>query len=403
MSSFVWIDHSEKQRRQVLEAIDLFREKDTRDELGISRVRDAISDALFPGTGALQTRARYFFFVPWMYQQFESKRTPPADLARKVREFEIRLIDILADSPDPTGTIGIQARKSLQRFPSSIYWNGLKVLKIAAGQGSVADYYRNVERSRNAKSAALIDDDGETVQGRRSVWDPNLPKAPASFPDKADFVLTKHEAAYLKERLLTHHPRSLFAFFLNEGVNDSNYDFGWDQPSIDRASAVLRRQVELSRIFSEVMHGAAILYNRALADMEPRRVEVLERCDEMLTAWQELLDDRRTALNGFDAEEFWRMVREFGMVPTTPTRLFVDSWFTIALNRSRRQAVAADTQARELIFARERQTKGALARCDNARVREMWQGVAGLGRLDYRWKNAEVILNDIATGVARHA
>ena len=53
MSSFVWIDHSEKQRRQVPEAIDLFREKDTRDELGISRVRDAISDALFPGTGAL--------------------------------------------------------------------------------------------------------------------------------------------------------------------------------------------------------------------------------------------------------------------------------------------------------------------------------------------------------------
>ena len=33
MSTFTWIDHSEKQRRQILEAIDLFREKDTRDEL----------------------------------------------------------------------------------------------------------------------------------------------------------------------------------------------------------------------------------------------------------------------------------------------------------------------------------------------------------------------------------
>jgi len=59
MSSFVWIDHSEKQRPQVLEAIDLYREKDARDELGISRVRDEISDALFPGTGALQARARH--------------------------------------------------------------------------------------------------------------------------------------------------------------------------------------------------------------------------------------------------------------------------------------------------------------------------------------------------------
>ncbi len=64
MSTFTWIDHSEKQRRQILEAIDLFREKDTRDELGLAGIRDAFSDMLFPGTGSLQTRARYFFFVP---------------------------------------------------------------------------------------------------------------------------------------------------------------------------------------------------------------------------------------------------------------------------------------------------------------------------------------------------
>ena len=74
MSTFTWIDHSEKQRRQILEAIDLFREKDTRDELGIAGIRDTFSDMLFPGTGALQTRARYFLFVPWMYLDFEAKR-----------------------------------------------------------------------------------------------------------------------------------------------------------------------------------------------------------------------------------------------------------------------------------------------------------------------------------------
>ena len=54
MSTFTWIDHSEKQRRQMLEAIDLFREKDTRDELGIAGIRDTFSDMLFLGTGARQ-------------------------------------------------------------------------------------------------------------------------------------------------------------------------------------------------------------------------------------------------------------------------------------------------------------------------------------------------------------
>src|SRR6266550_1525218 len=128
MSTFTWIDHSEKQRRQILEAIDLFREKDTRDELGIAGIRDAFSDMLFPGTGSLQTRARYFFFVPWMYLGFEAARVSSTEVARRSRDVEVKLINTLADSsvPPPPGTIGIYARASLQRFPSSIYWNGLK-------------------------------------------------------------------------------------------------------------------------------------------------------------------------------------------------------------------------------------------------------------------------------------
>src|SRR5205809_804927 len=125
MSTFAWIDHSEKQRRQILEAIDLLREKDTRDERGTARIRDALSDMLFPWTGALQARARYFFFVPWMYLALESARVSSAEVARKGRAFEIALIDRLAESSDPAGTIGILARASLQRIPSSIYWNGL--------------------------------------------------------------------------------------------------------------------------------------------------------------------------------------------------------------------------------------------------------------------------------------
>lgn len=165
MSTFTWIDHSEKQRRQILEAIDLFREKDTRDELGIAGIRDAFSDMLFPGTGALQTRARYFFFVPWMYLDFEAKRVSSAEIARRSRTFEITLIDRLADSADPAGTIGIQARASLQRVPSSIYWNGLKLLQICQFPGSQAEYQRSLDRRAVAAAAARKNDDGEVVGG----------------------------------------------------------------------------------------------------------------------------------------------------------------------------------------------------------------------------------------------
>jgi Family of unknown function (DUF6361) len=74
MSGFVWLDRSERERRKMLDVVDLFGEHDTRDELGIGSVRDAFADMLFPGTSTIMTRARYFLLVPWTYQRLERSR-----------------------------------------------------------------------------------------------------------------------------------------------------------------------------------------------------------------------------------------------------------------------------------------------------------------------------------------
>jgi hypothetical protein len=63
MSEFVWLDYSERERRKMLDIVDLFREHDTRDELGIGSVRDTFADLFFPGTSTIMTRARYFLLV----------------------------------------------------------------------------------------------------------------------------------------------------------------------------------------------------------------------------------------------------------------------------------------------------------------------------------------------------
>jgi len=65
-----WLDFSEAERRKMIEIVTLFNERDTRDELGLAIIRDGFADLFFPGTTTLQTRARYFFFVPWLYRQF---------------------------------------------------------------------------------------------------------------------------------------------------------------------------------------------------------------------------------------------------------------------------------------------------------------------------------------------
>ncbi|MDP8927681.1 MAG: DUF6361 family protein [Actinomycetota bacterium] len=39
MSVFAWLDHSEQERRRMLELVGLFREQGTVDELGIGTIR----------------------------------------------------------------------------------------------------------------------------------------------------------------------------------------------------------------------------------------------------------------------------------------------------------------------------------------------------------------------------
>ena len=104
--TFTWLDGSERQRRQMKDILSQFKEQGTRDELGLSVIRDAFADLLFPGTGALQTRARYFLFVPWMYQEFERKRVPASEIGRRVRQFEVKLIDILIENVAEAGETG---------------------------------------------------------------------------------------------------------------------------------------------------------------------------------------------------------------------------------------------------------------------------------------------------------
>ena len=398
LSTFAWIDHSEKQRRQILEAIDLFREKDTRDELGIAGIRDTFSDTLFPGTGALQTRARYFFLVPWMYLDFEAKRVASAEIARRSRTFEIALIDRLADSVDPAGAIGIQARASLQRVPSSIYWNGLKLLRICLFAGSQAEYQRNLDRRGAVAATARKNDDGEVVGGVARAWHAGLPTAPTEFPAKANFALTVPEARYLKGRVLENHRGSLFAFMLDRDYVEVEAEFAWEHPESQHAPVELRREIEHARCFSEVMNGAAILYNLYLGELEPRRDEVIANCEAMLADWLALMVERRQTLLTWDREDFWELLAERLFVPSAPTRLFVDEWCRRVLSGDPAKLRGVEG-TKELIFDRESLIKGALARCTNRRAREMWRGDAGLRRLDFRWSNARVILRDIAAGL----
>src|ERR687888_252692 len=94
-SSFTWLDYSEHERRKMLDTLELFGERTTRDELGLGGIRDAFADQLFPGTSTIQTRAKYFLFIPWIYLRLERERVAPGDFGQHAKRDELRLIEAL--------------------------------------------------------------------------------------------------------------------------------------------------------------------------------------------------------------------------------------------------------------------------------------------------------------------
>ena len=97
-SLIAWLDASSEDQRRMREIVNLFSERESRDELGIGQVRDALSDSLWPGTSTLFTRARYFLFIPWCFRAAAEARNDIDKAAALADQNERRLIRALIDA-----------------------------------------------------------------------------------------------------------------------------------------------------------------------------------------------------------------------------------------------------------------------------------------------------------------
>ena len=400
-ATLAWLDYSERDRRRALDVVDLLREPSTVDELGLGAVRDAFADLLFPGTSTIQTRARYFLFVPWQYLELERLRVPSRQVVARGRRAEIGLIDALVDSGEREGVIGIQARKTLKRLPSNVYWNGLLAWGIRRFRGSQPLYHQSLD-GFYASPRALVDDDRNPVGGVPPAnWDPNLPGAPGGFPKDATFHLTAAEAGYLRERIILSHRDSLLAFLVDE-CEPSETAFAWEHPQRDRFREPFREQLFHAQLFSEGMHGAQLLYNLMLAEaVENERVErFLRRGDGRLGCPRVASVGSLHRLGPAALLGHRRRRRCPGDTPHTHIHR------RLARPRSgrrRRHDRRGLQDARQLICQREYELKVQRARLQNRQALLLWRGDAGSRQLDYRWGVAQTIVNDILDGLSADA
>jgi hypothetical protein len=395
-SFFGWLDYSERERRRNLDVIDLFREKDTRDELGVGVVRDAFADLLFPGTSTIQTRARYFLFVSWIYRDLERRKVESAQITDRARREETRLIQALMASEDQEGIIGSRAGKHLKRLPSNIYWQGLATWGIRQFGGSQTQYHRYLDSFYRVQKRQRFTDDGEPLDQTLINWHSGLPDSPDKFPKEASFQLSLEEAQYLRERILSEHAHSLLAFLVTFPAALEVADFPWQLSATQQLPKHLREQLAHARYFSEVIHGSALLYNLMLAE-KTRDSARIDFYQDALQNWADTINQNRRELLTWDRQAFWSIIEGTGARIPFPTRGFINRWLDIALEVS--HITFQDRGARQLVSERERSLKRGQARLFNQRALELWRGAAGTAQLNYRWGTVQQIIEDIRQGL----
>lgn len=392
MSSLSWIDFDETERQRARRIMALFEEKETRDELGLGPIRDSIADHLFPGTSTIQTRIRYMLFIPWIYMMVEEIDAKPHQLVEAARSREIRLIDALRSGGEEEGVIGRFAGASLKRLPSSIYWNGLRSWGIRIFPGSQEAYFASLPSLRRHRHRSRSADHSSVTEGfDRALWNAGQLATPRGLLERADFTLTHDEAGFLIDRLVNSHPSSLLTY-LARAPRQIDCEFVWAHPDFSTFTPATVRLVDHAEVFSAVMHGASLLYNLMLAECREHE-DWTERYRSELAQWK--IDEfDQTAIGDWSLDDFWDCIGHDNHRVQYRTQQFVRSWCEVA--REKGGEVAGFEAARDLVREREESLKRSQSRFVNQAVLAKWGGRSGADRLNFRWREANSYIQDLA-------
>ncbi|MFA1677369.1 DUF6361 family protein [Rhizobium mongolense] len=385
MSYLAWIDFDPEERRRAQTLIDLFKQPEARDELGLGTVRDGLADLLFPGTSTIQTRLRYMLFIPWTYCEAQSRKATQAERTNVARDLEFRLSEALLRGGETIGVIGRDAGRDLKRLASSVYWAGLNTLGIRTMMGSQATFLSYGPES-------LKDHD-------LNLWSSSLPKAPENLFEEATFALTLKEADYLRDRIASNAKLSLLNELARTGTPFSQ-DWPWQvsESTISKSNRALLRHAER---FSGVMYGASLLYNLLLALRAAERPNAKKHADAsaLIEHYRSRLDDWKTKLefldlNSWDLDDLFSLIGTTSHSLTKSSRDFIRGWASIARDGARH--LETNSSAIELLRHREHGLKRLKARLLHDAPLERWSGASGDARLDFRWGISRSYLGELA-------
>jgi Family of unknown function (DUF6361) len=371
--------------------LDLLSDKGAVDELGTGMIRDGFGDVFFPGTSTIQTRAKYFFIVPYLMMELEREKHPDYKIfLDELAEREINLIGTLVET-NAEGVIGARARKKLKRKPSSIYWNGLKTFEIFKHNHlSLENYAKAVISLQKNQDAAysLGNEEGdavasEAVEYNSTFWQCLLPDS--NWRNSLSMDLTSDEAMFLKEKIIKSQKSkdSLFSYLLQQSPEKLQDINTFEKIGRLNLPSNIRADYTLAEQFSKFISGANIRYNVLLSNYENERA---------VRKWEEWKNSDFVK-NEFSAFRYHDVL--FRLKINNPLlRRFLEQW--------QKAVVSADEQEiDDLLVKREIELKSKdRAKLYNSKYYAYEEGTwLGAEKLQYRFPNSKILIEDIFSGM----
>ncbi len=226
MPSLGWIHFSPEFRDRVNTILDMMDEEGMVDELGVGIFRDAFADIFFPGISTIQTRAKYFFIVPYIMKDYLNLSPQRRiGLGDYLYESEHDIMWNLAakyhnDRNSHSGVIGITKiyPDRIARRPSSIYWNGIRMFGFIRTSLSLSEYIIRVDETLENKIARTV----SSRLGESDDLDVDISEGHGikistyrnGWKDDIDLPLDYDEADFLRNRILKSVPGSLLSTIL---------------------------------------------------------------------------------------------------------------------------------------------------------------------------------------------
>ena len=406
MAQLGWIDFSPSHRNRVGSVLDLLRPEGMVDELGVGTIRDALANNMFPGISTIQTRAKYFFIIPYILYEYHSlnpvkrRDRKPSKFLEK-REYEIMWQ--LAEQynyVEGNGVIGITKRKpnKIVRRPSAIYWNGLFTFQFINTRGLSMDVFLNqaaIPTMESLLSATQQGDDGNTDDADAEYEDMFRIRV-ARKPDWSENLtldLQKDEAEFFADRITSIAKNKLIAELLSNVdlwqifIDADNFMQFAKAAMILQLNPSLKAMLILAHDFSELMYGAHLAYNCQLH----HKVFNNDFFDKDWNNWLENIEFSMLGHKNFNPN----ILFEYLFTTRDGTKKFVCEWWHHTQNGF------SDLNIRDNLIQQQeanvKQNKARLRWNKTDDVKEnKW---LGLQHFDYRFNQVRTILKDIKTGL----